>query len=378
LIVYKEMLNFWAVYHEEHGYLEFRKPLMNKRELYETSGHWAHYKDNMFIFEEDENNVYALAPMSCPNAIVAYQHEPRSYHDLPWRLADADMLYRHESSGALNGLFRTYEFNQDDAHIFCAESQLEDEYNRILDIIQEYYDLFEMKYRIDLSTRPDDFMGEIETWNKAEGILKKILTERFGEGKFGIKEKDGAFYGPKLDIQMTDSVGREWQCGTIQLDFQLAGRFGCVYTDKDGTKKTPIIIHRVIYGSLGRFMGVMIEHLAGKLPVWLAPVHAVIIPISDQFEDYSKDVAERLRNADVRTATRGLRIKADFSSESMQKKIRNAQLKQAPYMIIIGEKEAETKTISVRNRDGKQINGIKLADFVEELKNKIKTRTLKI
>jgi threonyl-tRNA synthetase len=378
LIVYKEMLNFWSVYHEEHGYLEFRKPLMNKKELYEVSGHWAHYKDNMFVFKEDDNNVFALAPMSCPNAIVAYQYAPRSYADLPWRLADADMLYRYESSGALNGLFRTYEFNQDDAHIFCTEGQLEDEYNRILDMIREYYDLFDMKYRIDLSTRPDDFMGEVKTWDKAEGILKKILAERFGEGKFGIKEKDGAFYGPKLDIQVTDSIGREWQCGTIQLDFQLAGRFGCVYTDKDGQRKTPIIIHRVIYGSLGRFMGVMLEHLAGKLPVWLSPVHSVIIPISEQYNEYASEIAKKLHDVEIRTATHGLRVKSDFSSESMQKKIRNAQLKQVPYMIIVGEKEAGSGTVSIRTRDGKQTNGVKLDDFVNNLKDKIKTRTLDI
>ena len=377
-IVYRELYNFWSEYHEKHGYFEFRSPLMNKKELYETSGHWDHYKDSMFTFKEDDNNVFALAPMSCPNAIVAYQHEIRSYHDLPWRMADADMLYRYENSGALNGLFRTYEFNQDDAHIFISEDMIEDEYNRIIDIIQYYYKLFDMKYFIKLSTRPDDFMGDIETWNKAESILKKVLTNRFGENGFGIKEKDGAFYGPKLDIQMVDSLGREWQTGTIQLDFQLPRNFNCVYIDKNGDKKTPIIVHRTVYGSLGRFMGLMLEHLAGKLPVWLSPVHAVVIPISDSCKEYADSIVSQLQDVEIRTATAGLRIKKDYSSESMQKKIRNAQLKQVPYMIIIGEKEVESKTISVRYRDGKQEFGVKIEDFIQKLKNKIKNRDLDI
>ena len=377
-IVYKELYNFWSEYHEKHGYFEFRSPLMNKKDLYVTSGHWDHYKDSMFTFKEDDNNVFALAPMSCPNAIVAYQYESRSYHDLPWRMADADMLYRYESSGALNGLFRTYEFNQDDAHFFITEDMIEDEYNRIIDIIQYYYNLFDMKYFIKLSTRPDDFMGDIETWNKAEAILKKILTDRFGENGFGIKEKDGAFYGPKLDIQMVDSLGREWQTGTIQLDFQLPRNFNCVYTDKNGEKKTPIIVHRTVYGSLGRFMGLMLEHLAGKLPVWLSPVHAVIIPITDACKEYADSIAAQLEDVEIKTATSGLRIKKDYSSESMQKKIRTAQLKQIPYMIVVGEKEMASQTIAIRYRDGRQEFNVKLEDFIQKLKSKIKNRDLDI
>jgi threonyl-tRNA synthetase len=377
-IVYRELYNFWSHYHEQHGYVEFRSPLMNKKELYETSGHWDHYHEDMFIFQEDENNTFAMAPMSCPNAIVMYQHASRSYNDLPLRIADADMLYRHESSGALNGLFRTYEFNQDDAHIFISEDMIEDEYNRILDIVADYYKLFDIKYSVKLSTRPDDFMGDIETWDHAESILKKILTQRFGADGFGIKDKDGAFYGPKLDIQITDSIGREWQCGTVQLDFQLPRNFGCVYTDSNGDKKTPIIIHRVIYGSLGRFLGIILEHLAGKLPVWLAPVHAVVIPISDQYREYAQAVADKLRAVEIRTATTGLRIETDFTSESMQKKIRNAQLKQVPYMIIVGEKEQANGTVSLRTRDNVQTNGVALDDFAAQLTDKIKNRDLEV
>ena len=378
LTVYKELYRFWANSHEENGYVEFRSPLMTKKELFEQSGHWAHYRDDMWAFSENENNVFALSPMACPKAIVAFQQGAKSYTDLPYRLCDLDMLYRYESSGALNGLFRTYEFNQDDAHIFISEDMIEAEYGRIIDLIDEYYKLFGIKYRINLSTRPDEFLGEIETWNHAEGILKKILIERFGKDGFGVKDKDGAFYGPKLDIHITDSIGREWQCGTIQLDFQLAARFGCVYTDKEGQKKTPIIIHRTIYGSIGRFMGIILENLSGKLPVWLSPVHAVVIPISKTAEDYAKEVFAKLVGADVRTATNGLRVKLDDSSESMQKKIRNAQLKQVPYMIVLGEKEKESSAISIRTRDGKQTNGILLDDFIKGLTDKIRTRTLDI
>ncbi|MCL2737639.1 MAG: threonine--tRNA ligase [Alphaproteobacteria bacterium] len=378
LIVYKELYKFWAEYHEEQDYLEFRSPLMNKKELYETSGHWQHYSEDMFTFTEDENNVYALSPMACPNAMVAYMHEPKSHRDLPWRLCDVDMLYRYEASGALNGLFRSYEFNQDDAHIFISEDMIKTEYHRIFDMLDKYYELFDMKYSIELATRPDDFMGEAETWNKAEAILKEILIERFGAGKFGIKEGEGAFYGPKLDIQMTDSVGRQWQMGTVQLDMQMPGRFGCVYTDKDGQKKTPIVIHRVLYGSLGRFLALALEHFSGKLPVWLSPTHAIVIPISDQYEEYAKKVAAELQGVDIKTATRGLRIKTDLSSESMQKKIRNAQLKQIPYMIIVGEKEAADGTVSIRTRDGVQTNVVRLSAFVKDLTDKIKTRGLEV
>ncbi len=377
-IVYRELYNFWSEYHEKHGYLEFRSPLMNKKELYETSGHWAHYKDDMFVFKEDDNNIFCLAPMSCPNAIVAYQHEPRSYNDLPWRLSDADMLYRYESSGALNGLFRTYEFNQDDAHIFITEDMIEDEYNRIIDIVQDFYKLFNIKCFMRFSTRPDDFMGDIDTWNKAEAILKKILVNRFGNNGFKIQEKDGAFYGPKLDIKIVDSLGREWQAGTIQLDFQLPRAFNCVYIDKDGNKKTPILVHRTIYGSWGRFMGLLIEHLAGKLPVWLSPVHAVIIPISDRCKEYADSIVAKLQDVEIKTATAGLRIKKDYSSESMQKKIRNAQLQQIPYMIIVGDKELESQTISIRRRDGKQEFNVQLDDFIQNLKNKIKSKDLDV
>lgn len=378
LVIYKELYNFWSYYHEEKGYLEYRAPLLNKRELFMTSGHWQHYRENMFVINQDENNVFAMKPMGCPNAMVTFNLKTRSYQDLPYRLADADMLYRNESSGALTGLFRSYEFNQDDAHIFITEEQIESEYNHILDIVQDFYNLFGLTCTFKLSTRPDDFLGEIETWNKAEAILKNILINRFGEDGFSIKEKDGAFYGPKLDIQMKDALGREWQMGTIQLDFQLPSRFGCTYVDKDGNKKTPILLHRVIYGALGRFIGILIEHFKGKFPLWISPLHAVVIPISEKNAEYANKIVQALRDVEIRTATRGLRVKADLSAESMQKRIRNAQLKYVPYMIVVGDKEAENGTISVRTRDNKQINNIRLEDFIADLTEKIKTKSLEI
>jgi threonyl-tRNA synthetase len=378
LIVYKELYRFWADYHEEHDYQEFRGTLLNKRELFVPSGHWDHYQDSMWIIKEDEDNVYALKPMSCPNSIVVYATKMRSYNDLPLRLSDADTLYRHESTGSLNGLFRTFEFNQDDAHIFVSPDQIEDEYNRIFDIVDDFYKLFGIKCSFNLSTRPDSFVGEKEIWDRAEAALEKILVARFGRDNFKIQEKDGAFYGPKVDINIKDALGREWQCGTIQLDFFMAGRFGITYTDRDGAKKTPIMIHRVIYGSLGRFIGILIEHFAGKLPLWISPVHAAVIPISQDYEKYADEVFARLYDADVRTATRGLRIEKSYSAESMQKRIRDAQVMQTPYMIIVGEKEQADGTISVRTRDGRQINGVKLDDFIAEMKEKIKTKTLEL
>ncbi|MDR1476686.1 MAG: threonine--tRNA ligase [Rickettsiales bacterium] len=378
LVVYKELYRFWADYHEEHGYLEFRSPLLNRKELFETSGHWDHYRDDMWVIKEDENNVYAMKPMNCPNSIVVYGTKTRSHADLPLRLNDADMLYRHESTGSLNGLFRTFEFNQDDAHIFVAPEQLADEFDRLFGIVRDFYGMFGLSFKLNLSTRPDSFLGEIETWDKAEKLLEDALVRRFGRENFAIKEKDGAFYGPKIDIHMKDVLGREWQMGTIQLDFQLPARFGCSYIDRDGQKKTPILIHRAIYGSLGRFIGILIEHFAGKFPIWLSPVHAVIIPISDAHQTYADKVYDSLVSADIHTATRGLRVEKSYSSESMQKRIREAQVMQVPYMLVLGDKEAEAETVSIRTRDGKQRNGVALADFVAELREKILSKSLEL
>jgi threonyl-tRNA synthetase len=378
LIIYKELYNFWSYYHEDHGYLEYRGPLVNRKELFEISGHWDHYKEHMFILNQDKHNILVIKPMGCPNALVAFNLQTRSYQDLPYRLADVDMLYRHEDAGALAGLFRTYEFNQDDAHIFISEDQIESEYNNIIDIVEDFYNLFELQCSFQLSTRPDDFMGEVETWNRAEIILKDILTKRFGQDGFTIKEKDGAFYGPKLDIHMKDCLGREWQMGTIQLDFQLPGRFNSHYIDENGNRQTPILLHRVIYGAIGRFIAILIEHFSGKFPVWLSPVHAVIIPISDAYSAYADKIYQVLHDVEIRTATRGLRITKDYSSDRFQKRIRNAQVQYIPYMLIVGENEKNNNTVSVRTRDGQQLNNIPLENFIEILKNKIRSKSLEI
>ncbi|MEK7080724.1 MAG: threonine--tRNA ligase, partial [Patescibacteria group bacterium] len=272
LIIFNELVNFWRREHQKEGYQEIKSPLMNKKELYQISGHWDHYKENMFISKTEEGEIYGLKPMNCPNAMIVYESRPRSYKELPLRLSDSDTLHRFEKSGTLNGLLRAREFSQDDAHIFVREEQIEQEYNRILAIIKKFYSIFNIEYSFRLGTRPKDFMGDVKSWNKAEEALKNIL-EKSGK-KYTIENGDGAFYGPKIDILMKDSLGREWQMGTIQLDFQIPKKFNLKYIDADGKTKTPVVIHRVIYGSLERFIGILIEHYAGAFPVWLSPVQA--------------------------------------------------------------------------------------------------------
>jgi threonyl-tRNA synthetase len=300
------LLDFWRQEHEKRGYQEIAAPLINDKSLWETSGHWEHYRENMFLIQLDDHLVYGVKPMNCPNAMVVYNLKKRSYRDLPLRLSDCDILHRYERSGTLHGLLRVRKFQQDDAHIFVTEEQIEEEFARILEIAQLFYGIFGLRYTLRLGTRPDDFMGDPETWDKAEAALQRILDEHAGPGNYLIGEGEGAFYGPKIDILMEDALGRQWQTGTIQLDFQLPRRFGCTYTDRDGTEKTPVVIHRVIYGSLERFIGILIEHFAGAFPVWLAPVQAVVIPIADRHLPYAFRVRERLREA-------GLRVEVDDS-----------------------------------------------------------------
>src|SRR3989344_1010309 len=280
LTVYNELIKFWREEHEKRGYQEIASPLMNKSELYKISGHWEHYKDNMFIAHTDEDEDYCLKPMNCPNAMIVFKMQQRSYKDLPLRLSDTDRLHRFERSGTLNGLLRVRGFQQDDSHNFITEDMIELEYKSIFKICERFYSIFGLKYSFRLSTRPKGFLGDIETWNKAEAVLKKILKE--SGKKFEILEGDGAFYGPKVDIDMEDSMKRKWQTGTIQLDFQLPKRFELTYVDKEGKEKTPIVIHRVIYGSLERFIGVLLEHLNGNLPLWLSPVQVRIINFTDR------------------------------------------------------------------------------------------------
>lgn len=361
------LLTFWRDEHEARDYHEISAPLINDSSLWKTSGHWEHYKDDMFLIPVDEQTTYGLKPMNCPNAMILFNVKPRSYRDLPLRLSDCDILHRHERSGTLHGLMRVQRFTQDDAHIFVTEDQIEDEYGRVFEIADRFYSLFGLKYMLRLGTRPESFIGDIETWDRAEAALRRILDEQVGPGSYQVLDGDGAFYGPKVDIVMEDALGRQWQMGTIQLDFQLPRRFNCLYTDKDGNKKHPVVIHRVIYGSMERFIGILIEHTAGVFPVWLSPVQVKVIPVSDRHVDYARQVLTKLKAA-------GLRAEVDAGSDRMQKKIREAQGQKIPYMLIVGDREQEGHQVSVRLRTEEDLGSMSLADFVVRAKQVIEEK----
>ncbi|GBD15704.1 Threonine--tRNA ligase 2 [bacterium HR26] len=369
LKILNTLLAFWREEHEKRGYQEIAAPLINEKSLWEISGHWEHYRENMFIIPVEEHLTYGVKPMNCPNAMVVYNLKKRSYRDLPLRLSDCDILHRYERSGTLHGLLRVRKFQQDDAHIFVTEDQIEEEYDRILEIANLFYGIFGLKYTLRLGTRPESYLGDPETWDKAEAALKRILEKHAGPGNYLIGEGEGAFYGPKIDILMEDALGRSWQTGTIQLDFQLPRRFNCTYTDRDGSEKTPVVIHRVIYGSLERFIGILIEHFAGAFPVWLAPVQAVVIPIADRHLPYAGQVVERLQSA-------GLRAELDAGDERMQAKIRNAQLQKVPYMLVVGDKEAESGTVAVRLRTNENLGPMPLEHFIAMARQIVEAKSL--
>ncbi|MCL2740472.1 MAG: threonine--tRNA ligase, partial [Oscillospiraceae bacterium] len=342
-IIMNELIKLWREEHEKRGYEEFSGPQLNSSALWKTSGHWEHYKEDMFVLEDSEGNEQALKPMNCPNAIKIYQRKLRSYKDLPIRLSDVDVIHRNEKSGNLNGLFRVRMFRQDDSHNFVTKEQVGAEIKEILEIADKLYKKFGLEYKLSLSTRPDDFMGEIEVWDKAEADLKNAMDEIIGEGNYDINEGGGAFYGPKLDITMKDCIGREWQMGTIQLDFQLPERFELSYIDADGGKKAPIIIHRALYGSFDRFIGIITEHYAGAFPMWLAPVQVMVIPIAERHREYAEKITSELRE-------KGFRTELDSRDEKMGYKIREAQTQKIPYMLVCGDKEIEDGKIAVRHR----------------------------
>jgi len=352
-----ELIAFWRDEHEHRGYQEISSPLINEKSLWEISGHWEHYKDNMFIIPIDEHTTYGVKPMNCPNAMVVFNLKTRSYRDLPLRFSDCDVLHRYERSGTLHGLLRVQHIQQDDAHIFVSEDQIEAEYARIFDIADRFYSIFGLEYKLRLGTRPDDFIGDIESWNTAEAALRRILDEHAGPSNYIVLEGDGAFYGPKIDILMQDALGRSWQMGTIQLDFQLPKRFNCQYTDKDGEKKSPVVIHRVIYGSLERFIGILIEHTAGAFPVWISPIQVRLIPIADAHLEYAHEIAQVLRSSRIR-------VEVDDRNERMNAKIRDAQLEKIPYMLVVGKKELESRSVSVRLRTGQDLGSMPLDEFV--------------
>lgn len=360
LKMFNTLIDFWRKEHEKRGYQEFSAPQLNSSVLWKTSGHWDHYKDDMFVLEDADGNEQALKPMSCPNAIKVYQTKLRSYKDLPLRFNDIDVIHRNEKSGQLNGLFRVRMFRQDDSHNFITESQIADEIKDILQIADRFYKVFGLEFTPTLSTRPDDFMGDIEVWNKAEAELKSVLDEMYGKDNYPIKEKDGAFYGPKIDIQMKDCLGRQWQMGTIQLDFQLPLRFNLSYIDHEGNKKVPIIIHRVIYGSLERFIGLITEHFAGAFPLWIAPVQVKILPLADVHHEYAKQVQEQL-------VKHNIRVELDDRNEKIGYKIREAQLEKVPYMLIVGDKEIQNKAVGVRSRKQGDMGASSLEDFINTI-----------
>ena len=363
------LIDLWRKEHEKRGYLEFSGPQLNSSELWKTSGHWDHYKEDMFVLTDSDGKEQALKPMNCPNAIKIFASKLRSYKDLPLRFNDIDVIHRNEKSGQLNGLFRVRMFRQDDAHNFITEEQIGSEIKDIIEIAKYLYGIFGLEFELTLSTRPDDFMGDIELWNKAEENLREVLDELCGEGKYRINEGDGAFYGPKIDIQMKDCLGREWQMGTVQVDFQLPLRFNLSYIDSNGEKKTPILIHRALFGSFERFIGIITEHFAGAFPVWLAPVQVKILPISDNQKDYAEEIKEKLE-------ANGIRVELDARQEKIGYKIREAQLEKVPYMLILGEKEAEAKNLGVRTRKDGDIGAFEFNDFLNKIQEEISSKKI--
>lgn len=368
-IVREEIENYWREEHRKRGYVIVNTPHIAKSKLWEISGHADHYRENMFFIQKDEDSdeQFILKPMNCPFHILIYQANRYSYRSLPLRMAELGTVYRKEKSGALSGLTRVQGFTQDDAHIFCTPEQLVDEINRIIDFVADTLAIFNMKFEVELSTRPESFIGEIENWDKAEAGLKEAMDRR--GMKYDINEGDGAFYGPKIDFKIKDAIGRTWQCATIQLDFNLPARFDIKYQDKDGQLKTPLMLHRVIFGSMERFHGILIEHYAGAFPTWLAPTQVNIVPISNEKHiDFAEEVYRKMRDA-------GIRVNLDDRSESMNYKIRESlQDKKIPYVCVIGDKEIEANSVAVRARAIGQVGTFKVDEFIDIIKAEIKSR----
>ena len=355
--LFNALLEYWRGVHELHGYTEISAPVINNKEIWETSGHWGHYRQNMFCIQEDGEDYWAVKPMNCPNAVKVYQRDQHSYRDLPVRLNTVDVIHRKEKSGELNGLFRVQLFRQDDSHNLITEDQIEEEIHDIMSIADEIYSTLGLTYRAELSTRPDDFMGEVELWDKAEASLKSILDKIYGEGNYEINEGDGAFYGPKIDLQMKDCLGREWQMGTIQLDFQLPLNFDMKYVAQDGTFRRPVMVHRAICGSMERFIGILIENCKGSFPFWLSPVQVGIVPIRTEHNEYARKVADLLRKNHIR-------FEVDYSDKNMKEKIKTFKNYKDPYILVLGEKEAAENTVSINIRGNKQLHGIPLDTFL--------------
>lgn len=357
MILMNELLGWWREVLEERGYGEIKSPLIMNEELWHRSGHWDHYKENMYFTKIDDED-YAIKPMNCPGSVLTYASNQHSYRDLPIRLAEFGQVHRHELSGTLHGLFRVRTFTQDDAHVYCLPSQIKDEVYKMIDLADLLYSTFGFKYSLELSTRPDDFMGEIKDWDFAEDQLKAALEERGME--YELNPGDGAFYGPKIDFHLEDAAGRTWQCGTIQLDFQLPQNFDLTYIDENGEKQRPVMLHRALLGSVERFIGVLTEHFAGRFPLWLNPEQVVIIPVSDKYLDTAEKLQKEIKDA-------GFRVSVDKRSEGVGYKIRQAQLMRANYMLVVGEKEEESKLLTVRNRDGEETPEVSVESLIQKL-----------
>ena len=361
------LMDYWREIHRKAGYVEISTPIILNRRLWETSGHWDHYKENMYTTVIDDED-YAIKPMNCPGGVLVYKSEPRSYRDLPLRLAEVGLVHRHEKSGQLHGLMRVRCFNQDDAHIFMTPEQIKDEIKGVANLIDQVYKLFGFKYHVELSTRPENSMGSDEDWEVATEGLRGALDDLGLD--YVVNEGDGAFYGPKIDFHLVDAIGRTWQCGTIQLDFQLPLRFELEYTGADGEKHRPIMIHRVVFGSIERFIGILIEHFAGAFPTWLAPVQVKVLPISDKYLDYAGKVLEDLKEA-------GIRAEIDSRAEKIGYKIREAQMKKIPYMLVVGAKEEEEGKVSVRSRFAGDEGQCGLEEFIEQIKEEVAAKKLR-
>ena len=365
MVLKNTLIDYWREVHKKWEYVEIQTPQIMRRTLWETSGHWDHYKDNMYTTVIDGED-FAIKPMNCPGSILVYELEPHSYKELPLRFGELGLVHRHELSGALHGMFRVRCFTQDDAHILLAPEQIKDEVIRIAKLFDEVYSLFGLPYKIELSTMPEDHIGSVEDWDIATSALADAITSIGKE--YTVNPGDGAFYGPKLDFHIQDSLGRTWQCGTIQLDYQLPGRFDLEYTGADCEKHCPVMIHRVVFGSIERFIGIITEHFAGAFPVWLSPVQVKVMPITDRTSDYAKDVAAKLSAA-------GVRVETDLRNEKIGYKIREAQMQKTPYMLVIGDREAESGAVAVRTRGGEDLGAMPLDAFIERITGEIKSRS---
>jgi threonyl-tRNA synthetase len=365
-ILYNELISYWREEHRKAGYQEISTPLVLDKKLWQISGHWEKYRENIFLTEY-ENRRFAVKPMNCPGALLVYKSRPKSYRDLPLRVAELGVVHRHELSGVLTGLFRVIKFTQDDAHIFCTEEQLEKEIVGIMEMVDRFYKKFGFDYHVELSTRPEKRIGSDKLWDKAEGILEDVLKKK--HTKFKINKGDGAFYGPKIDFHIKDSQGRTWQCATIQLDFAMPERFEITYTGEDNQPHTPVMLHRVVYGAIERFIGVLLEHLNGNLPVWLSPVQVRVLSFTERNNPAAKKVFHQLLEA-------GIRTELDIENRTVDYKVRDAELQKIPYMIVIGDKEEKANTIAVRTRGEKKVNfGVRLEDFTEKVSREIRERS---